>query len=149
MPNPHTNKHAPQLVKEQIEQAAAMYNSGIGGETIALHFGVTRQTIYYHLKKRNIERRECRWAGEENPLWRGGSPADSKMKYVALAAVKAGFLERPAVCQACGRPSRGRGGKNNLHAHHDDYNQPLTVRWLCLSCDIEWHRSNEPVPLRK
>lgn len=31
------------------------------------------------------------------------------------------------------------------HAHHDDYNFPLKVRWLCRSHHKEWHRDHEPI----
>lgn len=27
-----------------------------------------------------------------------------------------------------------------VHAHHDDYAQPLAVRWLCPRCHVAWHR---------
>ena len=38
-------------------------------------------------------------------------------------AVRMGKLTR-RPCEICGT-------MNELHAHHDDYSQPLEVRWLC------------------
>ena len=37
-------------------------------------------------------------------------------------ALKRGTLMK-GVCEVCGDP--------NVHAHHDDYDKPLEVRWLC------------------
>lgn len=48
-------------------------------------------------------------------------------------AVKNGQLKRPNNCQECGREKR-------LTAHHNDYNKPLEVRWLCYECHGKYHR---------
>ena len=37
-------------------------------------------------------------------------------------------------CEVCGSP--------NVVAHHDDYNYPLNVRWLCQHHHKEWHAIN-------
>ena len=41
----------------------------------------------------------------------------------------------PKPCEVCGR--------ERVFAHHDDYSKPLVVRWLCPSCHLAWHRSQE------
>jgi len=43
-------------------------------------------------------------------------------------AVKTGVLKRPARCSECGR----RNGR--IVAHHENYERPLEVVWLCDSC---------------
>ena len=47
--------------------------------------------------------------------------------------ISVGNLCKPSRCQKCSK-------KITLQAHHEDYLQPLKVRWLCRPChDIE-HR---------
>lgn len=51
-------------------------------------------------------------------------------------ALKTGRLKKEP-CEQC--------GKEKADAHHDDYNKPLQVRWLCRSCHISWHKKNSPI----
>jgi hypothetical protein len=53
--------------------------------------------------------------------------ARKKLRY----AVKIGKIKRKP-CEVCGDP--------NSQAHHDDYDKPLEVRWLCQSHHNEAHR---------
>lgn len=36
-------------------------------------------------------------------------------------------------------------GSDKTHAHHDNYNFPLDVRWLCNKHHREWHKFNKPI----
>ena len=80
--------------------------------------------------------------GPANPNWRGGVsqrpyrytsrfrarfPRKVEAHRAVIAAVLNGSLVRPDHCSECGIACRP-------HAHHDDYAQPLVVRWLCGSC---------------
>jgi len=47
-------------------------------------------------------------------------------------AVKRGDVVRPAACAECGQTGR-------IEGHHDDYDKPLDVRWLCRDCHEAHH----------
>lgn len=82
--------------------------------------------------------------GEKNPNWRSGSTPYREAKRVYRArhpqkaaahmkvrdAVSAGLLAAQP-CEGC--------GDQKVHAHHDDYAQPLVVRWLCKRCHEAHH----------
>lgn len=50
--------------------------------------------------------------------------------YRVFSAIRAGELKR-MPCEAC--------GSQRVQAHHDDYEKPLEVRWLCPSCHKRHH----------
>lgn len=41
----------------------------------------------------------------------------------------------PEPCEICGTTEA-------VHAHHDDYDRPLNVRWLCAAHHQQWHAKN-------
>jgi len=45
-------------------------------------------------------------------------------------AIRTGRLKK-SPCEVC--------GEKKAHAHHDDYNEPLNIRWLCNKHHIEHH----------
>lgn len=47
-------------------------------------------------------------------------------------AIQAGTLKR-GKCEVC--------GSLRVEAHHDDYTEPLVVRWLCRADHLAFHRS--------
>jgi len=59
-------------------------------------------------------------------------------KYAAHSAVHCAKIKgilRPMPCEEC-------GSEKNIHAHHDDYDKPLSVRWLCSQHHRDWHKEN-------
>lgn len=65
---------------------------------------------------------------------------DNPKKYWAHTAlsnaVRDGKIVRPQSCDQCGENHR------SIHGHHDDYDKPLDVRWLCPPCHFAWHKKH-------
>lgn len=53
-------------------------------------------------------------------------------------SIRNGGLIRPDNCSECKLETKPQ-------AHHDNYNKPLAVRWLCRDCHGLWHRNNEAI----
>lgn len=62
-------------------------------------------------------------------------PKKYKAHTMVSNSVRDGRMKREANCGEC-------GSDFSVHAHHDDYDYPLTVRWLCAACHKKWHKEN-------
>ena len=74
-------------------------------------------------------------------------PEKEAAKRIVTLAIKRGSLLRPTSCELCGKnPGSGRDGRPLIHAHHDDYAIPLSVRWLCIMCHASHHQALTATP---
>lgn len=62
------------------------------------------------------------------------SPEKTKARYLLNAAVKKGLVLKPEKCEGCDLTKK-------LQGHHDNYDKPLEVRWLCTGCHANRHKS--------
>lgn len=66
--------------------------------------------------------------------WRAKDRRRARCHGLVARALRSGDLV-PQNCECC--------GSEQTVAHHDNYNKPLDVRWLCQPCHKQWHKYNE------
>ena len=133
------------LTEVDVCEAVRRYDAGESLATIAVSFGVTRQAMWARLRVRTVMRPQRRH-GEENHFSRGGDTADEKAHDAVEHAIRRGAMVRAATCEACGKiPPCFADGRSGMQAHHDDYNKPLAIRWLCQPCHHAWHKHHTAI----
>lgn len=92
-------------------------------------------------RERNIEKvreydrkRGNRMPNSYQKEYRKRYPRKARARRMVAYHIKKGDL-RHMPCEVCGETE-------NIHAHHDDYSQPLNVRWLCAAHHHQWHAEN-------
>jgi hypothetical protein len=70
--------------------------------------------------------------------WQKENPEQYKTTQIFNRAVLQGKIRRQP-CQKC--------GAEKTDGHHEDYNNPLDVMWLCHKCHINYHHQKEWVLL--
>lgn len=134
--------HYHKLTPEQANEAVVLYDNGASIGAVAARFGVSRQAMWDLLRRRTTMRPQRR-TGADNHFYRGGETADPRAHDIFEKAVKRGDIVRPDACEECGEAPPFKDGRSPIQAHHDDYNKPLEVRWLCQRCHHAWHKTNE------
>ena len=86
------------------------------------------------VKRKNNNAYHTRISGKRaqaTARWRSNHPEEKSAHQSVQTAVRNGTLVKQA-CEVC-------GSTENVHAHHDDYSQPLQVNWLCHRHHMERH----------
>lgn len=78
-------------------------------------------------RKRNADR--LRAYDRERDSRLRDDPAKRRVRWNAWYATR----NQRRACESC--------GAENAQRHHDDYERPLDVRWLCSSCHGREHRA--------
>ena len=130
----------PKLTPEQVAEGVLMYERGLSIGAIAAYFSVTRQAMWERLSKRGVVMRPNVRFGADNHFFRGGERSSDRVHNLTEYAIRTGIIARAEACEDCGEPGP-------VQAHHDDYNRPLAVRWLCWPCHHRWHQGHEAILL--
>jgi len=131
------------LKEIDVKNAIEMYQRGLSLQDIGDYFNVSRQAIW-DLLRRRISLRSQKRSREENHFYRGGIYSDKRVQHLVEKAIQKGILI-PQKCEKCGKTYRMKDGRLAVQAHHNDYNKPLDVTWLCQKCHYEWHKNNKPI----
>ena len=129
------------LTPEQAAECVRMYSAGLSLAPIADYFSVSRQAMWDLLRRRMTMRPQKR-EGQDNHFYRGGVTVEDQAHNLVETAVSQGVLV-PAPCEICGKIGTMRDGRRIVQAHHDDYNKPLSIRWLCQKHHHDWHKQNK------
>lgn len=70
---------------------------------------------------------------EQDAKYRKENPEKYKAHYTVSNALRDGRLFKPTECSIC------HDMDCQIEGHHDDYSQPLEVRWVCSSCHSGIH----------
>lgn len=133
------------LTQEQADEAVRLYEAGLSLGDLGDYFGVARQSMWDLLRRRTELRPRERF-GADNHFFRGGAREDDRAQNLLEKAVERGIVEPSATCETCGvTPEPMSDGRRAIQAHHDDYNKPLEVRWLCQPCHHAWHQEHQAV----
>jgi len=82
---------------------------------------------YYKLWYETHGRGRSQKAKEQNKLWALRNPKANKARQTVSRALKTGRLHKPSRCVNCNE-------RRALLAHHEDYDYPYMVTWICFSC---------------
>lgn len=127
--------------RKDFSGAVGAYVSGLSIEAVANQYGISRQAMWKALSRRGVAMRQRAPTGPENRFFSHGTgygPDKQAAKTEVMKAVRAGRLSRQP-CEICSRDPKATDGRSLVQAHHDDYTQPLQVRWLCQKCHHREH----------
>ena len=120
--------------KEELKAKAKQYREGHKSQTSInkkRYYEDNKASIlekkkdYYLKNKAEMNKKRTQWRKERT------NNATSK---VQVALLNGSIQRKP--CEIC--------GAEPTEAHHDDYNKPLEVRWLCREHHEQWHKNNKP-----
>ena len=128
------------IPENQMTEVLKMLKEGMPDNAVAEFYGVTRQTIGNMRRKAGLY---VKYKLPNKEIWK----EHLKVSKLTAIAIYHGVLI-PEPCEICGAFGKNDNGKRKVHAHHDDYNKPLSVRWLCENHHRKWHLTNNAIPCK-
>lgn len=136
------------LAQARIDKGMRPFKSGRSPECCRCKGPKEDPNVGYCLECKRQSERERRLRNKENPgfkererlkvNYRYSSDEDFRKKKLVRSmtnkAIAAGILIKKS-CEVC--------GKKTVDAHHDDYDHPLAVRWLCRLHHVEHHNRTD------
>lgn len=132
----------------KYKEAVSLYEAGLSVGDLANYYVITRQAMWMILQRRGCSFRPNLKYGTDNHFYRGGVTASDRVHNLVEQAIIKGVLI-PSPCEVCGEDGRMADGRRSVQAHHDDYNLPLVVRWLCQPHHHKWHADNTAIPVKE
>lgn len=127
------------MTKEQKAEAIEMLKNGASQNSVAQFYDVTRQYIHNICVKHGLIKKKIHIIRSSEHC----SLRDRIGTFIRTAIAKGILIPEP--CEICGVFGKDERGRRKVDAHHDDYNKPLNVRWLCVKHHREWHHNNEAI----
>ncbi len=79
---------------------------------------------YYESHGGEVRRSVCEWAHSH--------PEAVMAQNCVKTKLRNGKLQRPTNCSVCGK-------EDIIEAHHDNYEKPLDITWVCRTCHKRIH----------
>jgi predicted DNA-binding protein YlxM (UPF0122 family) len=135
-------------IRKNYDLAVTMYQRGLSIAEVAAYYGISRQAMHDILRRRKVRMRSSKRKGKRNHFYRGTRASDRSQNLLEKA-LQRGLIQKKQTCEQCGKAPKFKDGRSGVQAHHDDYNKPLDVRWLCQKCHHLWHRQHKAIPLER
>ena len=115
--------------EESFRRAHRKYRGGVKHEKAQARYRTSRKGRVNQLRYFSTE-------GAVETLRTRGERYPEKVaaRKILQNAVLAGIVLRPEYCQGCGQVGV------QLEAHHEDYDKPMDVIWMCVRCHKDEHR---------
>lgn len=126
--------------QQDYNEAIKLYKSGLSLRDIGDFYGVSRQRIHQIFKICGVKFRP--------PGLQYMKTEAKNTRHIFGKAIRKGLVEKKLRCELCKKVPVNKNGKSGIHAHHEDYNKPLDVIWLCPTCHQVWHKNNVATPCR-
>jgi hypothetical protein len=118
-----------QKIKDRAKNNKTIYDKDIYDK----YYNKNREKIILRQKEWNKKNRNKteKYRITKRNKYPGRESARSKL----YEAIKSGIIKKPKICMACGF----KFDKKQIQGHHENYNEPFKVIWLCPKDHVLLH----------